>query len=322
MFKYFPTNYVWNLSVDLAIEMGARIGEIEEMCAPLREAAKAPDAAGTQAFRETWVRMADKLCGLAEEDEARGWMYSAGEKYRRASSYLITAERLQAHNAPGRLAVYQRELELFLKGSQLLGDRVQRVEIPYEGTHLSALYYPAHGLQPGIEVRELRAVVVPDHLGQARHGQIPLDIAVIEQAQGNVGLVGRPQGRTHTDRAPHPQVTQGIVQRTLQRGQPGRLQSHELLRQIPLALVDRRIGLRLGRRLARTLHAALHHRLHALDQGFEEAETGRQGQRSVGTKTHGRCFRWRTILDSTPLRRRSDRSGRRLSSTPRSDRHA
>ena len=35
MFRYFPTNYVWNLSVDLAIEMGARIGEIEEMCAPL-----------------------------------------------------------------------------------------------------------------------------------------------------------------------------------------------------------------------------------------------------------------------------------------------
>src|SRR3989344_3157098 len=96
MFKYFPTNYVWNLSVDLAIEMGARIGEIEEMCAPLQGAAKAPDAAGTQAFRETWVRMADKLCGLAEEDEARGWVYSAGEKYRRASSYLITAERLQA----------------------------------------------------------------------------------------------------------------------------------------------------------------------------------------------------------------------------------
>ena len=36
MFRYFPTNYVWNLSVDLAIEMGAKIGEIEEMCAPLQ----------------------------------------------------------------------------------------------------------------------------------------------------------------------------------------------------------------------------------------------------------------------------------------------
>ena len=149
MFKYFPTNYVWNLSVDLAIEMGARIGEIEEMCAPLQDAAKAPDAAGTKAFRETWVRMADKLCALAEEDESRGRLLSAGEKYRRASSYLITAERLQAHDAPGRMEMYRRQLELFLKGSQLMGEPVQRVEIPYEGQHLAGLYVPAKGPQQG-----------------------------------------------------------------------------------------------------------------------------------------------------------------------------
>ena len=30
-----------------------------------------------------------------------------------------------------------------------MGDRVQRVEIPYEGKHLSALYLPAEGLKPG-----------------------------------------------------------------------------------------------------------------------------------------------------------------------------
>ncbi|MBK7458792.1 MAG: prolyl oligopeptidase family serine peptidase [Betaproteobacteria bacterium] len=149
MFRYFPTNYVWNLSVDLAIEMGARIGEIEAMCAPLQDAAKAPDAAGTRAFRETWVRMADQLCALAEEDQARGRGLSAGEKLRRASSYLITAERLQAHDSPGRRALYERELALFLEGSRLLGDAVQRVEIPYEGQHLSALYLPAEGLQSG-----------------------------------------------------------------------------------------------------------------------------------------------------------------------------
>ncbi len=149
MFRYFPTNYVWNLSVDLAIEMGARIGEIETMCAPLQEAARAPDAAGTQAFRETWVRMADRLCELAAEDEQRGRLLSAGEKLRRASSYLITAERLQAHDAPGRLDLYRRELELFRKGSRLMGEPVERVEIPYEGRHLSALYRPADGLRPG-----------------------------------------------------------------------------------------------------------------------------------------------------------------------------
>ncbi len=146
MFKYFPTNYVWNLSVDLAIEMGAKMGEIEEMCAPLQEAAKQPDAAGTQAFRETWNRMADKLCELAAEDEARGRLFSAGEKFNRAATYLITAERLQAHDAPSRLVLYQRFLALFEKGVRLTGENCRRVEIPYGEGHMAGLYVRAEGV--------------------------------------------------------------------------------------------------------------------------------------------------------------------------------
>lgn len=143
MFKYFPTNYVWNLSVDLSIEMGARIGEIEEMCAPLQEAAEASDAAGTKAFRETWVRMADKLVELAAEDEERGRLISSGEKLLRAANYMLTAERLQAHGSEGRVLLYQRVLGTFAKGLEQSGASARRVEIPYEGTHLSALYVPA-----------------------------------------------------------------------------------------------------------------------------------------------------------------------------------
>ena len=145
MFKYFPTNYVWNLSVDLAIEMGARIGEIEEMCAPLQEAAKQPDAAGTKAFRETWVKTGDKLIELAREDEARGRLLSAGEKLNRAAVYLLTCERLQAHDAPGRLDLYHRFLEIFARGIALSRDNCERVEIPYEGKTLAALYVRAEG---------------------------------------------------------------------------------------------------------------------------------------------------------------------------------
>ncbi|MFV3330841.1 alpha/beta hydrolase family protein [Pseudomonas sp. NY15437] len=146
MFRYFPTNYVWNLSVDLAIEMGARLGEIEEMCAPLQEAAKQPDAAGTRAFRETWATMADKLCGLAEEDEAAGRRLSAGEKYNRAATYYLTCERLQAHGAPGREALYRRFLETFARGIDLAKENCERVEIPYEGKHLSGLLVRAEGV--------------------------------------------------------------------------------------------------------------------------------------------------------------------------------
>lgn len=146
MFKYFPTNYVWNLSVDLAIEMGARIGEIEAMCAPLQDAARQPDAAGSKAFRETWSRMADQLCALAEEDEARGRLISAGDKYKRAAIYLLTAERLQAHGAPGRLELYKHFLDVFARGVRLSGEDCERVEIPYGDAHIAGLYVRAEGV--------------------------------------------------------------------------------------------------------------------------------------------------------------------------------
>lgn len=143
MFKYFPTNYVWNLSVDLALEMGAKVGEIEEMCAPLQEAAKQPDAVGTAKFRETWSQMADKLCELASEDKKLGRMLSAGEKYNRAATYYLTCERLQSHGAPGRLELYRRFLDVFTRGISLSRENCERVEIPYEGKSLSALYVRA-----------------------------------------------------------------------------------------------------------------------------------------------------------------------------------
>ena len=91
MFSYFPKNYVWNLSVDIAIESGAQIGEIEEMCAPLREAAEQGSDLGTADFMARWVEMADKLVSLAEEDEAAGRGFSAGTKLDRASLYYQTA---------------------------------------------------------------------------------------------------------------------------------------------------------------------------------------------------------------------------------------
>ena len=147
MFRYFPTNYVWNLSVDLALEMGAKIGEIEEMCAPLQEAARQPDTAGTAAFGETWSKMGDKLCALAEEDNGRGRRISAGDKYGRAATYYLTAERLQAHNAPGRIDLYKRMRSVFDRGVRLAHENCERVEIPYGGTHLSALYTRAEGVE-------------------------------------------------------------------------------------------------------------------------------------------------------------------------------
>lgn len=139
LFEYFP-NYVWNLSVSIALESGAKIGEIVDMCAPIRDAAARGDDAGTAEFMAEWVRMADKLADLAGEDEAKGRLFSAGDKLKRAALYYQMAERMQGHGHPGRGKTYAKALDAFRRGTAFAKDTVERVEIPYGGKTLSALW--------------------------------------------------------------------------------------------------------------------------------------------------------------------------------------
>ncbi|MDN7179528.1 prolyl oligopeptidase family serine peptidase [Caballeronia sp. SEWSISQ10-4 2] len=149
MFQYFPTNYVWSLSTMIALTHGGNIGEVDAMCAPLLEAARAGDDPGTLAFYEAWKGGADKLIALADGDLARGYTLSAGEKLGRAGLYCCIAERMQAHGFEARLAIYQHSLALFEQGRKLGRENCVRVEIPYGDTHLAALYVRAENLAPG-----------------------------------------------------------------------------------------------------------------------------------------------------------------------------
>ena len=147
VFRYFPTNYVWDLSINLSIEMGGRLGEIEAMCAPLKEAALTPEDGGTLAFRKVWSEGAENLIDLAQDDLVRGRSLSASNKLMRAANYLITAERLQAHGSEGRMALYRKHLATFYQALGLGGTGAYRVTIPYEGKHLSGIFLPAEGVE-------------------------------------------------------------------------------------------------------------------------------------------------------------------------------
>ncbi|MEG3176704.1 alpha/beta hydrolase [Sphingomonas sp. RB3P16] len=147
LFEYFP-NYIWNLSVAIAIESGAQIGEIIDMCQPIRDAAAGGADAGTPQFMAQWVAMADKLLDLAAEDEARGRRFSASNKLERASLYLITAERMQGHGHPGRTQTYARALEAFERSTALGQIDRERVEIPLATGTMPALFTRAAGAGP------------------------------------------------------------------------------------------------------------------------------------------------------------------------------
>src|SRR5687767_9885912 len=96
MFEPFPGNYVWNLSVNIAAEMGGKIGEMEEANNEVREIARLGEDKGTEAFFGAWGKLGDRLVALGEDDEAVGHLHSASAKYCRASAYYLTAERMQS----------------------------------------------------------------------------------------------------------------------------------------------------------------------------------------------------------------------------------
>lgn len=149
LFQYFPDNYVWNLSACIAIESGAKIGEVVDMCQPIMDAAARGEDAGTGDFMKQWVAMADKLSELAGEDEAWGRLLSAGEKLKRASIYYTTAERMQGHGHPGRTEIYAKALNAFTRGTALARDNCERVEIPYgDGKVIAGLFTRAPGEGP------------------------------------------------------------------------------------------------------------------------------------------------------------------------------
>ena len=139
LFEYFP-NYIWNLSVSIALQSGAQLGEIIDMCQPIRDAATAGADVGTAAFLQQWAAMGEKLSELAAEDEIRGRDFSASDKLERAALYLLTAERMQSPGSPGRLETYAKALAAFEKSTVLGEINRERVEIPVANGVMPALY--------------------------------------------------------------------------------------------------------------------------------------------------------------------------------------
>lgn len=147
LFEYFPNNYVWNLSLAIAIASGAEIGELMDMCKPLKDAASRGVDTGTAEFLAEWVQTADKLVGLAGEDEAGGRNFSAGSKLQRAALYYLTAERMQGHGHANRNATFAKAQSAFRKAMELGRENCERIEIPYREAVMPGLLTRAEATQ-------------------------------------------------------------------------------------------------------------------------------------------------------------------------------
>ncbi|MEB3371682.1 alpha/beta hydrolase family protein [Saccharopolyspora mangrovi] len=140
MFEYFPGNYVWNLTVVAALNSGGLIDEVDRACRPIRDAAAKGSDVGTADLLDSWTAVVDDLVAQAESDRAAGRARSAGQKYHRATNYLVHAERMQSAKTPDRNAIYRRVLELMSATFELIDPATTRVEVPYGDTALPAYF--------------------------------------------------------------------------------------------------------------------------------------------------------------------------------------
>jgi dienelactone hydrolase len=145
VYMYFPTNYVWSMSVVATLNNGGLIDDVDKACRPVLEASRYGDDAGTVDLYASWQAVADRLVASAEEDLARGWRLGAGEKFYRASLYTSQAERLQSPRWEGRKAAYQKSMDLLQKHLDLTGAPIRRVEIPFEDSSLPAYFHAVPG---------------------------------------------------------------------------------------------------------------------------------------------------------------------------------
>lgn len=196
MYEPFPGNYVWNLSVNICLSMGASIGEIDKANDEVREIAREGADKGTAAFFDSWGRMADALVTLGEECEAAGHLLSASEKYRRATAYYMTAERMQARDYAPRQQMYRTMMDVMQRFIDTGGLNWERIDIPFEGSSFPGLFIPGHGEGPrptmifcnGLDsVKEMIALSVGDSF--AKRG-----ISVIAVDQPGVGEALRLNG--------------------------------------------------------------------------------------------------------------------------------
>lgn len=145
LYEFFP-NYIWNLSVAIANASGAELGEIVDMCEPIKRAADSGADAGTPEFLAQWVGKADTLSELAAEDLNRNRRLSAGDKLRRASLYYTTAERMIAANQPAKAETFAKAQSAFWQYIEYSGENCERLEIPYRNAVIPALFTRAEGV--------------------------------------------------------------------------------------------------------------------------------------------------------------------------------
>ena len=138
---HFPGNFMWSnatlVTKGMAPYGAVALGEIDQICQRLFVRQNEPNA-----WWEEWSAMAARLEETADAADADGRRMTAGNYYLRAGMYYFTAERF-IEPGPEKRAMGEKAIGLQTKGILRRHPNVERVEVPYEGGSLPALFMKA-----------------------------------------------------------------------------------------------------------------------------------------------------------------------------------
>ena len=140
---HFPGNFMWSnatlVTKGMAPYGAVALGEIDEVCERLRRRQGEPHA-----WQEEWSALGARLEKAAHAAEAQGSRMSAGNLFLRAGMYYFTAERFIVPG-PEKREMGRMAIDCQTRGILRRYPNVERVEVPYEGVTLPALFMKAPG---------------------------------------------------------------------------------------------------------------------------------------------------------------------------------
>jgi dienelactone hydrolase len=170
----FSTATYWmNFAAHMAASAGATMGDIERAMKPYlayveenREAFERAKAlaplkfdgnpatvplklaeamfAATPIWCKGWIDEGERLAAVAESFRAAGQTLTAGEIFKRASILVGYAEWSMLLG-PDKRETFDRGRSLCMTAIDLLGEKYEEVKIPYAGTELDGMFWPAAG---------------------------------------------------------------------------------------------------------------------------------------------------------------------------------